>query len=241
MAPSIPVEIASRIRVAVETDWWLFAVTALGGTASAAVAIFTGFLAAKTAALARETKRLADKTADLAKETLESIRIARVGNAVAEQHHQESQSPVVVLSAINLQFDDTMPKPEPGSTSGVATFKLSYRISNVGFGPALRLQVVVHIAGVQDAATVSEGALAAGEVREPVGHHPIGLPVNRYPYLLPRFPSAVLVVNYNNVYGQSRSTLYQLGASKEATNVLSEAVSPQALDESRTSDALKSR
>jgi hypothetical protein len=230
-SPPVPITVSSPVNVVTETDWWLFGITLLGMLASAAVAIFTGLLAARTSALAGQTKRMADETADLARETLESIQVARSGNSVAEQHHQESQSPVVVLSSINLQLESST---NPGYRSvWTSVFKLSYRISNVGFGPALEIRVEACIDGVGAPKPISEPALPAGESRDPVGYHPIELTHVENVPILSKFPGASLRVTYKNVYARSRITEYKLRASNDHSDVVSEIVGPQELDETR--------
>ncbi len=227
----VPITVSNPVSVVTETDWWLFGITLLGVFASGAVAIFTGLLAARTHALADQTKRMADKTADLAKETLESIQVARSGNSVAEQHHQESQSPVVVLSSINLEHGSST---NPGYRSvWTSAFMLSYRISNVGFGPALEIRVELSIDGVGAPKAISEPTLPAGESRDPAGYHPIELTHVESVPNLSKYPGASLRVTYKNVYARPRTTEYKLRASNNHSEVLSEVVSPQELDETR--------
>lgn len=69
-------------------DQWI----AAGSIASAAVAVFTGWLAWSTRSLADETKRLAAVTTELGRDTV-------AATLAAERQHQEQMRPLLLLDA----------------------------------------------------------------------------------------------------------------------------------------------
>ena len=151
---SEPARVAIERHVVIETDWWIVVPTMVAAATSAAVALFTyklalqtSALSKKTGALAEQTKRVADETAKLARETLDSVNIARTGSEIADMHHQESQSPVLVFQGgPHLIYNSAT-----SSAQGVEMNILG-GLLNVGFGVALDVVIIAEIESGKTAA-----------------------------------------------------------------------------------------
>lgn len=226
-ATPVPIEVSNPVlRTATETDWALFSVTVLGTIASAAVAFFTyrlarqtRTLAGQTAHLAAESKRMADETASLATETLQSVNVARTGAQLADQHHQESQSPVIIMKDLRLIYNR--------APSGVQIEMQLYGTTwNVGFGPALEVSITVTPDGGQPSDPFSVGTVGVGFFNRPGEYFPI-----RFASVpdLPQSPPATVTVAYRNIFGGSRRTTYHLGprTGPDVPAIESETVSEQ--------------
>ncbi len=131
--------------------------SALLAIATAALAIFTARLfgetrdvAARTGDLARETNGVAQRTAELAKDTVNAA-------LLADRHHQEQLSPVVVLEGLSVTYLSTP------STQAAPTFRVGELLSNLGSGPALRVTIDVQTDSAH--AIFEAGFLMAGEKR----------------------------------------------------------------------------
>lgn len=215
--------------IGVTPDWWVVGPTIFAALASAAAAGFTYLLARQTSTLSEQTKtlaeqtqRVADETARLARETLDSVNIARTGSDIADQHHQESQSPVLIFAGASLVYNSAV------STQDSTVMNLHGGLWNVGFGVALGVVIVVELPGGQSAGRQIGTVNVSRDV--PYGDNfPLTFPKGSWPSGYP-LPNATVTISYKNIYNGTRTTTYVLqpGTTDPPRSlVVSEKVSPQ--------------
>jgi hypothetical protein len=228
----IPVHVSDVVRTAAETDWLSVFIASAATVASLAVAGFTYVLALQTRNLARETKslavetqRMADETTSLARETLDSVTLARTAAQLTDQHHQESQSPLIVIKNPGLVYNAQ-------DVSAPIEMQLRGTLWNVGFGPALQVAITATPEGGQKSQPFFVGAMEVGKLYEyPHEFFPLSFPPASVPAILrgPRIPGTV-TISYRNIFGGLRTTHYELAPDPASQSfVVSEIIAPQEL------------
>jgi hypothetical protein len=206
----------------IETDWWIVWPTIGAAVTSALVAFFTWRLASQTSALSMETKRVADETAMLARETLASVNIARTGSEIADKHHQESQSPVLIfVGGPHVKYN-----PAASSEDAVVINVLG-GLWNVGFGAALRVVIEVEIDGGH-VAQFTVGTVNVSQTTPYGDNFQLTFPKGSWPSRA-IVPNAVVVLHYQNIYGGKRTTRYTLrpSATPDRSEIVTEEISEQ--------------
>jgi hypothetical protein len=199
-----------------QADPWIM----LGTIASIGVALFTGVLALqtkrladRTATLSSETKKMAQQTAALAAETQQSIAVARAESAAQDRHHQESLSPVIVLTKPTVRLDVRMNQNGPQGTPGYA-YNFTVRaeeIKNIGFGPAFNISLELRVSRTLLTGCISIPSLGIGS-RAPEIHELSIWVADAYGLQTNDFVDAIVLLTYENVFGQQRVTTYELAA-----------------------------
>lgn len=163
-----------------ESGW-----VAIGAIVSALVAIATGLLAFYTWKLAAKTTALADET--------------MVGIRQADEHHQQSLMPYLVVKNLQVTLDQN-----PGT---VAIFAVSGQIINTGVGPAVDVRIIperVHF--FENLMTLEEAPLAAN------GNRLIQRNVQAQmfqPSSIPHYPHARITFEYFNIFGQMGRVVFE--------------------------------
>lgn len=131
---SVSVSVTAMPTVHVEQRPDTIAWISLGVSVAVALVTLLLFIATKT--LATETKRLADQTATMAGETAELARDTVDASDRADEHHQQSYWPLLVVRNANV----TLTRQGP---------QLGFECTNVGTGPSP--EATVRITGINGA------------------------------------------------------------------------------------------